>query len=85
MATLTSNTAMKSQLAGMMPSLPSALRPAPNRIGRSRRHQTNAYAEESTGAQPRAGWVRLLTRNGLGWTDKYPAIARAVASLDPLC
>jgi hypothetical protein len=27
------------------------------------------------------GDVRLLTRNGLNWTAKYPAIARAVASL----
>jgi bifunctional non-homologous end joining protein LigD len=27
------------------------------------------------------GEVRLLTRNGLDWTHKYPAIARAVASL----
>ena len=29
------------------------------------------------------GDVRLLTRNGLNWTAKYPQIARAVASLDP--
>jgi DNA ligase D-like protein (predicted ligase) len=28
------------------------------------------------------GAVRLLTRNGLDWTHKYPAIARAVAALD---
>jgi len=27
------------------------------------------------------GEVRLLTRNGLDWTHKYPGIARAVASL----
>ena len=27
------------------------------------------------------GAVRLLTRTGLDWTHKYPAIARAVASL----
>src|SRR6476659_962139 len=27
------------------------------------------------------GAVRLLTRTGLDWTDKYPAIAAAVASL----
>ena len=27
------------------------------------------------------GEVRLLTRNGLDWTHKYPAIARAVAAL----
>ena len=27
------------------------------------------------------GDVRLLTRNGLNWTHKYPAIARAVSSL----
>jgi DNA ligase D-like protein (predicted ligase) len=28
------------------------------------------------------GAVKLLTRNGLDWTHKYPAIARAVATLD---
>ena len=28
------------------------------------------------------GAVKLLTRTGLDWTDKYPAIARAVATLD---
>jgi bifunctional non-homologous end joining protein LigD len=28
------------------------------------------------------GRVRLLTRTGLDWTSKYPAIAKAVASLD---
>ena len=28
------------------------------------------------------GTVRLLTRTGLDWTHKYPAIAAAVASLD---
>ena len=28
------------------------------------------------------GAVRLLTRNGLNWTAKYPQIARAVAALD---
>ena len=28
------------------------------------------------------GAVKLLTRTGLDWTHKYPAIARAVASLD---
>ena len=28
------------------------------------------------------GEVRLLTRNGLDWTHKYPQIARAVSSLD---
>jgi ATP-dependent DNA ligase len=28
------------------------------------------------------GKVRLLTRNGLDWMHKYPAIARAVAALD---
>src|SRR5271165_6585282 len=28
------------------------------------------------------GEVRLLTRNGLNWTAKYPQIARAVAALD---
>jgi ATP-dependent DNA ligase len=27
------------------------------------------------------GAVRLLTRNGLDWTHKYPSIAAAVASL----
>jgi bifunctional non-homologous end joining protein LigD len=27
------------------------------------------------------GEVRLLTRNGLNWTHKYPAIAKAVAAL----
>src|SRR5437762_9252505 len=27
------------------------------------------------------GAVRLLTRTGLDWTDKYPAIAAAVSSL----
>jgi hypothetical protein len=26
--------------------------------------------------------VRLLTCNGLGWTDKYPAIVKVVSSLD---
>src|ERR1700731_4941774 len=28
------------------------------------------------------GTVRLLTRTGLDWTHKYPAIAKAVAALD---
>jgi DNA ligase D-like protein (predicted ligase) len=28
------------------------------------------------------GAVKLLTRTGLDWTEKYPAIARAVAALD---
>jgi bifunctional non-homologous end joining protein LigD len=28
------------------------------------------------------GAVKLLTRTGLDWTDKYPAIANAVAALD---
>src|SRR5689334_24936063 len=28
------------------------------------------------------GAVRLLTRTGLDWTHKYPAIAKAVAGLD---
>jgi bifunctional non-homologous end joining protein LigD len=28
------------------------------------------------------GTVRLLTRTGLGWTHKYPAIVQAVAGLD---
>jgi ATP-dependent DNA ligase len=27
------------------------------------------------------GDARLLTRTGLGWTDKYPANARAIAAL----
>jgi ATP-dependent DNA ligase len=27
------------------------------------------------------GAIRLLTRTGLDWTDKYPAIASAIASL----
>jgi bifunctional non-homologous end joining protein LigD len=27
------------------------------------------------------GEVRLLTRNGLDWTHKYPSIARSVAAL----
>jgi ATP-dependent DNA ligase len=30
----------------------------------------------------RRGAVKLLTRTGLDWTDKYPAIANAVAALD---
>jgi len=29
------------------------------------------------------GAVKLLTRTGLDWTHKYPAIAKAVAALDP--
>jgi bifunctional non-homologous end joining protein LigD len=28
------------------------------------------------------GAVKLLTRTGLNWTRKYPAIAKAVAALD---
>ena len=28
------------------------------------------------------GAVKLLTRTGLDWTRKYPAIARAMAALD---
>jgi bifunctional non-homologous end joining protein LigD len=28
------------------------------------------------------GALRLLTRTGLDWTHKYPAIAEAVSSLD---
>jgi hypothetical protein len=29
------------------------------------------------------GRVKLLTRAGLDWTHKYPAIAKAAAALDP--
>src|SRR5215469_15602414 len=29
------------------------------------------------------GAVKLLTRTGLDWTHKYPAITKAVAALDP--
>ena len=33
-------------------------------------------------AQLDRGAVKLLTRTGLDWTHKYPAIAKAVAALD---
>ena len=33
-------------------------------------------------ARPDRGSVKLLTRTGLDWTHKYPAIAKAVAALD---
>ena len=33
-------------------------------------------------ARLEAGKVKLLTRTGLDWTHKYPAIAEAVTALD---
>ena len=32
-------------------------------------------------AEKRDGMVRLRTRNGLDWTDRFPALARAIAAL----
>jgi bifunctional non-homologous end joining protein LigD len=32
-------------------------------------------------ARKQDGWVRLFTRNGYDWTDRYPLIAKAVAAI----
>ena len=38
-------------------------------------------ALSQTGPAPADGAVRLLTRNGLDWTDRMPAMAAAITAL----